>query len=95
MAIQEPPAVAPDLKARVLRIRVVDNSKDGHPIVNVRMPLRLVKWGMKMGKAFSPQLKDVDIDWDEITTMLESTDLGKIVEVEDEVEHKNVEVWVE
>ncbi len=50
---------------------------------------------MKVGAAFSPQLKGADPDWDEITAMLEDAELGKIVEVEDEVEHRTVGVWVE
>lgn len=89
-AIQESPR-----KGRMLRVRVVDHTNQEHPTVNVRMPVSLVKWGMKMGQAFSPQLKDVDLDWDSINTLLEQDELGKIVEVEDETQHKTVEVWVE
>ena len=95
MAIPEAPAVEAPIKRRMLRVRVIDNSKEAHPTVNVRIPLGMVKWGMKLGAAFSPQLQNVDLDWDEITAMLESADLGKIVEVEDEIEHRMVEVWVE
>ena len=50
---------------------------------------------MKMAQAFSPELKDVDLDWDSITAMLQDGELGTIVEVEDDAEHKTVEVWVE
>jgi hypothetical protein len=82
-------------KARSLRIRVVDHSKEGHPAVNVRVPMRVVKFGMTMARAFSPQVKQANLDWDAITSMVETGELGKIVEVEDEAEHKTVEVWVE
>ena len=82
-------------KATTLRVRVVDNSKAGHPVVNVKVPIGMVKWGMKMGAAFSPQLKEAHLDWDEISATIEQGDLGKIVEVEDEAENKTVEVWVE
>lgn len=87
--------VESEKKAKSLRIKVVDHSKDGHPTVNVKVPIKMVKWGIKMGAAFSPQLKDAHLDWDEINEMIEQGDLGKIVEVEDEAEHKTVEVWVE
>jgi hypothetical protein len=82
-------------KTRSLHVRVVDTSNQGHPVVNVRMPVRVVKFGLKMAKAFSPELKDVDLDWDAITAMIDEGELGKIVEVEDEAEHRTVEVWIE
>lgn len=82
-------------KARSLRVRVVDNSKDGRPAVNIKVPIGVVKFGMKMAQAFSPQMKDVDVDWDSIAAMIQDNELGKIVDVEDEAEHKTIEVWVE
>ena len=85
----------PERKTKILRVRVVDHTKEGKPAVNINMPVSLVKFGMKMAKAFSPEMKDVDVDWDAITAMVESGELGKIVEVEDEAEHKTVEVWIE
>ena len=85
----------PAKKAKTFRVRVVDHSKEDRPTVNIKLPIGLVKWGLKMGKAYSPQLKDVDLDWDSINAMLEQGETGKIVEVEDEAEHKTVEVWVE
>ena len=91
MAVQQ----EAEQKGKTLRVRVVDNSREGHPTVNVKVPIGVVKWGMKMGQAFSPQLKDAKLDWESINAMLESGELGKIVEVEDEAEHKTVEVWVE
>jgi NAD(P)-dependent dehydrogenase (short-subunit alcohol dehydrogenase family) len=53
------------------------------------------KWGMKMAQAFSPEMKDANLDWDSITAIIQEGEQGKIVEVEDEVDHKTVEVWVE
>lgn len=88
-------AEGPKPKAKTLRVRVVDNSKEGHPTVNVKVPVGLVKFGMKMGMAFSPEMKAANLDWDAISAMIEEGDLGRIVEVEDEAEHKTVEVWVE
>jgi hypothetical protein len=85
----------PEKKARSLRVKVVDNTKDGHPAVNIKVPVGVVKWGMKMAQAFSPQVKDANLDWESITAMIEEGELGKIVDVEDEAEHKTIEVGVE
>lgn len=85
----------PEKKARSLRIKVVDNTKDGRPPVNVNMPIGVVKFGMKIAQAFSPEVKAVNLDWDSITAMIDEGALGKIVDVEDEAEHKTIEVWVE
>ncbi len=81
--------------ARYLRVKVVDHAKEGRPAVNVKVPVGVVKWGMKMAQAFSPQMRDVDLDWDSIDAMVQEGESGKIVEVEDEAEHKTVEVWLE
>jgi hypothetical protein len=82
-------------KAATLHVKVIDNTKDNHPTVNINVPVGLVKFGMKMAQAFSPELKDAKIDWESISQMLDEGALGEIVHVEDEVEHKTVDVWVE
>ncbi len=79
--------------ARWLRVKVSDNGK-GRP-VNVTVPIRLVKWGMKMAKAFAPELKDANLDWDAISSLIDEGARGEIVHVEDEEKHQTVEVWVE
>ena len=82
----------PEKPAKLLRVRVVE---DGHPTVNVKVPIGVAKWGMKMAQAFSPDMKNANLDWDSITAMIQEGERGKLVEVEDEVDHKTVEVWVE
>jgi hypothetical protein len=84
-----------DLTARYLRVTVVDHTKEGSPAVNIKVPVGVVKWGMKMAQAFSPQMKDVDLDWDSIDAMVSNGETGKLVEVEDEAEHKTIKVWLE
>ena len=81
--------------AKYLRVRVVDHAKEGRPAVNIKVPVGVVKWGIKMAQAFSPQMKDVNLDWNSIDAMAQEGGTGKIVEVEDEAEHKTVEVWLE
>ena len=83
------------VKPRYFRVRVVDNTKGGRPAVNVRMPIPVVKWGMQMAQALSPKIKDVDIDWSAVTAMIDSGAEGELVHVEDEAEHKTVDVWIE
>ena len=75
-----------------LRVRVVEG---GHPTVNVKVPIGVAKWGMKMAQALSPEMKNASLDWDSITAMLQEGEQGKLVEVEDEADHKTVEVWLE
>lgn len=85
----------PEKAAKYLRVRVVDHTREGHPAVNIKVPVGVVKWGMKMAQAFSPQMKDVNLDWNSIDAMVQEGETGKIVEVEDEAEHKTIEVWLE
>jgi hypothetical protein len=82
----------PEQKAKLLRVRVVE---DGHPTVNVKVPIGVARWGMKVAQAFSPEMKDANLDWESITAIIQEGEQGKIVEVEDEVDHQTVEVWVE
>jgi hypothetical protein len=90
MVVQEP-KVTP--KPTTLRVRVIDKARAGEPAVNVRMPIGIVKFGMKMAKAYVP--RSTDVDWDAISAAIEAGELGKIVDVDDEAEHKSVEVWIE
>jgi hypothetical protein len=85
----------PEHKVRRLRVRVVDHTKDARPAVNINVPIDVAKWGLRMAQRFSPDLKDANLDWDAISAMIEEGERGKIVDVEDEAEHKTIEVWVE
>ena len=82
-------------KARFLRVRVIDTTKPERPAVNIKVPVGLVRFGLKMARNYSPEMKEADVDWDAINAMVEEGALGEIVEVEDEAEHKTIEVWVE
>jgi len=82
-------------KLQFLRVKVVDNARDGHPVVNITMPIDVVKWGMKIAQAFSPQMKDADVDWDVVAGMIKDGAQGQLVHVEDEAAHKTIDVWVE
>jgi hypothetical protein len=78
-----------------LRVRVVDHSKEGRPAVNIRVPIGVVKFGLNMAQAFSPEVRRANLDWDSISAMIQEGQLGKIVDVEDEAQQKTIEVWLE
>lgn len=94
MAVEQG-AGAEAARPRWLRVKVVDHAREGDPAVNIKMPIGWVKWGIKMAQAFSPEMKNVDLDWAAITAAIDEGTPGKLVEVEDEAEHKTVDVWVE
>lgn len=89
------PGQEPEKAAKYLRVKVVDHTKEGRPAVNIKVPIGVVKWGIKMAQAFSPQMKDVNLDWNSIDAMVQEGETGEIVEVEDEAEHKTIKVWLE
>ena len=82
-------------KVKYLRVKVVDNAKDGKPTVNIRMPIGLVKFGLKMAQSFSPDVKRMNLDYDAIDKMIEEGVDGELVHVEDEAEQKTIDVYVD
>ena len=85
----------PHTMARYIHIKVVDHTKEDRPAVNVTVPLRVARWGMKMAQTFSPQMKEANLDWDSLTALLQDGATGEIMHVEDEAQHKTVDIWVE
>ncbi len=82
--------------AKWLKVRVMDE-KDNVK-VKVNIPLRLVDIGLKLGTAFSPELKEAGLSQEDIQEILEAVkngEEGKIVDVEDEESKTKVEVFVE
>ncbi len=82
--------------AKWLKVRVMDE-KDNVK-VKVNIPLRLVDIGLKLGTAFSPELKEAGLRQEDIQDILEAIrngEEGKIVDVEDEESNTKVEVFVE
>ncbi len=94
MAIQQTPTEQPMRQATRLRVRVSDDTGKGRP-VNVTIPIRLARWGMKMARTFAPELKDANLDWDAIGSLIDEGARGEIVHVEDEQKHQTIEVSVE
>jgi hypothetical protein len=86
---------APEKKARYLHVKVIDELKEGHPVVNIKVPAGLVKFGLKMAQTFSPEMRDAQVDWEAVSEMVDDKALGEIVHVEDEQQHKTIDVWLE
>lgn len=88
------PAPAPGSTAgnRWLRIRVTD-TKSGRSKVNVNIPMGLVNVGLKMGAKFAPDMDGIDVQ--QITDAINSGMTGKIIDVMDEEDGEQVEIYVE
>jgi len=82
----------PGRKPRFLRVRVTDTDT-GRPRVNVRLPISMVSVGLKMGSKFAPQVEGLDAD--QLMQIIESGELGQIVDVVDDEDGEHVEVFLE
>jgi hypothetical protein len=40
-------------------------------------------------------MKEANVDWNEVAAMIEEGAMGELVHVEDEAEHKTIDVYVE
>jgi hypothetical protein len=79
-------------KTRWFRVLVTDMASD-KVRVSVRLPLSLVKWGMKVGGHFAPEIEGIDMD--ELSEILNSETDGKLVEVMDEEDGEHVQIFIE
>jgi hypothetical protein len=84
--------VEPGKKPRWFRVRVTDTDS-GKPRVNVRLPLSMVSIGLKMGSRFSPEIEGMDTE--ALMRMIESGEIGQIVDVQDDKDGEHVEVFLE
>ena len=72
----------------------VRNLETGKNKVTVNIPLRMVDFGLKLGKRFAPELDG--LDYSELTGMMKTMDgPGVLIEVEDEESNEHVQVFVE
>jgi hypothetical protein len=81
-----------DRSGRWLRVRVTD-LETGKRRVSVNVPLKLMKWGIKIGTRFAPELEGVDME--ELLAELDGYGSGHLVEVEDADDGQRVEVFIE
>jgi hypothetical protein len=77
---------------RWFRVRVTD-IESGKPRVNIRMPVSVVKSGLKMGAHFSPNIEGLDLH--NLKHLIESGEIGQVVDVYDDEDGEHVEVFIE
>ncbi|MBI9046309.1 MAG: hypothetical protein JEZ06_17585 [Anaerolineaceae bacterium] len=77
---------------RTLQVKVTDTDS-GKIRVNVRLPLGVVKAGLKMGMRFVPEVDGMELD--QLISQINDGAVGKIFEVYDEVDGEHVEIYVE
>jgi hypothetical protein len=82
----------PSSSGRWFRVRVTDITT-GKPRVNIRMPVSVVKSGLKMGAHFSPNIEGMDIH--RLSEIIESGEVGQVVDVYDDEDGEHVEVFIE
>lgn len=73
-----------------VRVRNLDTGKNK---VSVNIPIRMFKFGLKIGRKFTDELDG--LNWNEIDGMMKSTQPGMIVEVQDEESNEHVQVYFE
>lgn len=88
--VPEPPA-APRGKPRWLNVRVTDAATQRDK-VSVRIPLSLARVGLRMGAKFAPEIEQ--IEWDDVLSELSVTDVGTLVEVQDEEDGEHVKIYI-
>ncbi len=79
--------------AKWFRVRVTD-LKTGKSKSNVKIPVSLANFGMKMAAKYAPESIE-GLDWDQLIAAAQSGGAAKLVDVEDEEKGEHVEVFVE
>lgn len=87
-----PPRAGMEGEGRYLRIHVTDLGS-GAGKVNVTIPLRLVKTGLRIAEQFAPDVKEFNLQ--ELGELIASGAVGKIAEVTDSEDNEGVEIYVE
>lgn len=77
---------------KFLRVRVSDISSN-RVKVNLRMPLSLVRAGVKLGSRFTPELEG--IKQEELIAILNSGNTGQVVDVTDQEDGEHIEVFID
>ena len=72
------------------RVRVA-NLETGKNRVTVNIPIRMMKFGLKIGSRFSPEIEN--LDWNELTGMMQDMKAGMLVDVQDEESNEHVQVY--
>ena len=74
------------------RVRVA-NLETGKNRVTVNIPVRMMKFGLKIGSRFGPEIEN--LDWNELTGMMQDMKSGMLVDVQDEESNEHVQVYLD
>ena len=74
------------------RVRVA-NLETGKNRVTVNIPVRMLKFGLKVGSRFSPEIDN--LDWHELTGMMQDMKSGMLVDVQDEDSNEHVQIYLD
>lgn len=85
-------AVKTTAKPRFFRVKVTDLNT-GRSKVTVNLPIGLVNWGMKIGARYSSDVPN--IDFNELSDMIQAGAEGKLVDVIDEEDGEHVEIFLD
>jgi hypothetical protein len=92
-APRRPDAPAPsDQPGRWFRVKITNTLND-KTRVNVRLPVSLIKVGMKMGAKFSPEVEKIDMD--QLSEFISTGEIGQMVDIYDEEDGDHIEVFIE
>lgn len=92
---QTDPAAEPTTSGKQpswFRVRV-RNLETGQNKVSVNIPLPMLKFGLKLGRYFSPELDGMDFN--ELTGLMAEMGTGMLVDVQDEEDNEHVQVFVD
>lgn len=78
--------------ARWFRVRV-RNLETGKNKVNVNIPIRMLKFGMSIGRRFAPEIDELGLN--DLDGMIQGMETGMLVEVQDEESNEHVQVYLE
>ncbi len=83
-AIGEPKGFESDVKARWIRIKVKSARSERNANVNIKLPVSILKAGLKLGAKFSVDLNNVmtDAHYKELLEAIEKGALGEIINVD-------------
>ena len=79
-------------KGHYFRVLITD-TVSGKVRTSVTLPLSLVKWGLKVGGKFAPEVEG--IDFDELNEIIQGEASGKLVEVMNEEDGEHVQIFIE
>lgn len=71
----------------------VSNMDTGKNKVTVNIPVGMLKFGLKMGGRFAPELDGMDFD--ELQSMIAEGGEGVLVEVQDEESNEHVQIYLD